>query len=70
MILADEPARTALPASSALVEGNRSACVAALLGWLVVAALLLAVPALVLNLGMDVVLANSGSSLATLALSL
>jgi glycerophosphoryl diester phosphodiesterase len=66
LILADEPANTALPASSALVDGNRSFCVALLLGWLLVAVLLLAVPAMVLNLGMDVILAQSGSSLTAL----
>ena len=53
--------------SEALVGDRRADCLRPIVAWLLLAILLSAIPVLVLNIGMDLVLTSPGASLTTLA---
>jgi glycerophosphoryl diester phosphodiesterase len=61
---------TAFAESEAHTAGQHFTCLRRFAAWLVMALLLASIPVIVLQLGMDLVLANSGKSLTTLALIL
>lgn len=70
VLFSKTPTARAFPVSESLVDGQRIFCLRQLLAWLVLAGLLAALPLLVLQLGMNLVLASTGSQLTTLAVML
>lgn len=66
LILGGESAGSALATSATLVAGQRQRCLGCLLGWLLLAAVLTALPILVLDLGMGLILSSGISQLTTL----
>ncbi|MEH6587148.1 MAG: glycerophosphodiester phosphodiesterase [Halioglobus sp.] len=66
-LFTDTSATNAFALSESCVQGQRKYCLRSLAVWLVLALVLSAIPAVVLQLGMSLILASSGSALATLA---
>ena len=67
VLFTNTPPAKAFALSESCVHGQRKYCLRSLAAWLVVALLLFVIPVIVLQLGMNLILANSGSALATLA---